>query len=104
MFAEGIIANDTDIAELNRIPDKFKDCGAQLIYLDLAGCSFVDSRIVSPIVKLANFLDSMACGFEVRVSDERLYAFFTAIELDKIVKIEKCSANAASPKSAEIAA
>lgn|GEM_PF-4625915 len=86
-----MLANDRDIKELAQIPEKISGCGAKLIYLDLAGCSFIDSRIITPIVMLQKKLAKEDCEFEIRIYDSRLLTFFKEIELDRIVKIRDTS-------------
>ncbi|MBD3392088.1 MAG: hypothetical protein GF418_08430 [Chitinivibrionales bacterium] len=89
MLATGVLAADTDMQELGEITGKVTGTGARLVYLDLQGCSFVDSRIVSPIVRINKELQTAGCRFELRISDDRLRGFFKEIELDRIVAIRE---------------
>lgn len=87
VHASGVLTGEREIKELVEIPDKLCGCGAKLVYLDFAGCNFIDSRIISPIILLQRKLAQYGCEFEIRIYDSRLLAFFKEIELDKIVKI-----------------
>ncbi len=89
VHASGVLAADSDVKELSAAGEKLIGSGATLVYLDLVGCTLVDSRIISPIVRLQKQLEQGGCRFEVRVSDERLLSFFREIELDKIVTIRE---------------
>jgi hypothetical protein len=96
VYVTGAITDDAIMKELGRIGEKLDGCGARLVFIDLAGCSFVDSRIVAPIAKIQKYLKSSGCNFEVRLSDLKLQSFFKAIGLGNIITICRPSNSAST--------
>jgi hypothetical protein len=83
----GLFDNPRELEELAGIPEKLKDCGAKLVYLDLTEGVSIDSSVTSPIMRLYKELNALGIGFEIRINGSNQHSFFKNIELESIMQV-----------------
>jgi anti-anti-sigma regulatory factor len=85
----GSIMGESEIRTLEESIGTLCTYNPRQVFFDVRECSVFDTRIVSPLIKMYTELKKISCSFCIVVNTDEQEQFFSAIELDKIIRVKK---------------
>ena len=88
------VTGELDLATVPRLDEEFAAVAADVVVIDLSGCTFLDSAGIRALVGMAKELDATGRGLRLVTSDPGILRLLEITGVDTLVQVHPSLADA----------